>query len=138
MGSWHYNLGPRVSLNPMEEGGGCAPHGERSRVVVYLSGASFLLPLFLSSRAQATVLPHSGQTLTLINTLKPPSQMELEFCLCNLQGASQCSGVRTKVNPHTVINMWLTLGSVAEQTAVYITMKVINLSPAFIQISFRN
>lgn len=38
MGSWHCNLGPGVSLNPMEEGG--------SRVMLYLSGASFLLPLF--------------------------------------------------------------------------------------------
>lgn len=50
----------------------------------------------------------------LVNTLKPPSQMEWELCLCNLQGASQRSGVRTKANPHAVINMWLTLGSVAE------------------------
>lgn len=46
MGSWHYNLGPRVSLNPTEEGGGCASHGEGRGVIAYLSGASFLLSLF--------------------------------------------------------------------------------------------
>lgn len=61
MGSWHYNLGPGVSLNPMEEGGGCAPHGGGKQSDGVPVWSQFLTSSFLSSRAQATVPPHSGQ-----------------------------------------------------------------------------
>lgn len=83
---------------------------EGNRMMLYLSGASFFL--FFVIQGPGHGAPTFRTAFTVVNILKLPSQIELELCLYNLQGASQCSGVRTKVNPHIVINLWLTLDSV--------------------------
>lgn len=83
VGSWHHYLGPGVSLHHVKEE---AVHlmAEGSSVMAYLSGASFLLFPFGSVQGPAHGAPHSGQALALVSTLKTPSQMELQLCLCNL------------------------------------------------------